>query len=84
MKQRTEVSFQDAIETVEALPPEDQRELIDLIPRRLAQRRRADIAYNAKETLRAVREGEAQYGDFEDLRQDLLENKSLENPRPDK
>lgn len=63
MKQRAEVSFQDAIETVEALPPEDQEELIDLIRRRLVESRRAEIARHAEE----VREGRAQYGDAEDL-----------------
>jgi len=64
--------FQQALETVEALPREDQAELISVIQRRLAERRRAEIAHNAAETLRAVREGEAHYGSPEDLRRDLL------------
>jgi hypothetical protein len=59
---------------VEALPREDQEELISGIHRRLVERRRAEIAHNAVETLRAVRGGEAYYGSPEDLRRDLLEN----------
>jgi len=72
MSQMTISSFQQAIDVVEAMPPEDQEALIELIRRRLIERRRADIAHNATETLRAVREGRAQYGSVEDLRRDLL------------
>ena len=45
---------------------------IDLIRRRLIERRRAEIARHAAETLRAVREGRARVGTVEDLRRDLL------------
>jgi len=64
--------FQRAIDVIEALPPEDQEMLIDLIRRRLIERRRAEIARHAVETLQAVREGRAQIGTFEDLCRDLL------------
>ena len=64
--------FQRAIDVIEALPPEDQEMLIDLIRRRLIERRRAEIARHAVETLQAVREGRAQIGTIEDLRRDLL------------
>jgi hypothetical protein len=74
MNARTMTPFQRALETVEALPREDQEELIDVIHRRLVERRRAEIAHNAEETLRAVREGQAHYRSPEDLRRDLLEN----------
>ncbi len=63
MKKRIRASFQEAIETVEALSPEDQEELIDLIRRRLLERRRAEIARQAEE----IKERRAQYGDVEDL-----------------
>ena len=59
MNARTMTPFQRALETVEALPREDQEELIDVIHRRLVERRRAEIAQNAEETLRAVRAGQA-------------------------
>lgn len=71
--ERIEVSLlQQALEVVESLPPDDQETLVDLIRHRLVERRRAEIARNAKETLQAVRDGRAQYGSIEDLRRDLL------------
>ena len=72
MSQMVSSPFQRAIDVVEALPPEDQETLIDLIRRRLIERRRAEIARHAAETLRAVREGRARVGTVEDLRRDLL------------
>lgn len=62
MSQAIPSRFQQAIDVVEALPPEDQETLIELIRRRLIERRKEDIARNAAETLQAVREGRAQYG----------------------
>ena len=68
-----EVSLlQQALDIVESLPPDEQETLIDLIRRRLVERRRAEIARNAEETLQAVRDGRAQYGSVEDLQRDLL------------
>lgn len=64
--------LQQALDVVESLPPDDQETLIDLIRHRLVEKRRAEIARNAKETLQAVRDGRAQYGSVEDLRRDLL------------
>ena len=78
MNARTMTPFQQALETVEALPREDQEELIDVIHRRLVERRRAEIAQNAEETLRAVREGQAHDGSPEDLRRNGLENDLLD------
>ncbi len=72
MDERISTPFQRAIDVIEALPPEDQETLIDLIHRRLIERRRAEIARHAVETLQAVREGRAQHGTCEDLRRDLL------------
>ena len=46
---------------------------MDLIQHRLVEKRRAEIARNAKETLQAVRDGRAQVGSVEDLRRDLLD-----------
>ena len=64
--------FQQALDAVEKLPPEDQEKLIDLVQHRLVEWRRAEIARNAVTTLKAVREGRAGYGSVEDLKQDLL------------
>ena len=72
MEQDRPSRLQQALDVVEALPPKDQETLIDLICRRLVERRRTEIARYAMETLQAVREEQAQYGTFEDLRRDLL------------
>ena len=72
MKQVLSTPFQEAIEAVEALPPDDQEALIELIRQRLIERRRAEIARHATETLQATREGRARYGTVDDLRHDLL------------
>lgn len=72
MSRKVSSPFQRAIDVIEALPPEDQETLIDLTRRRLIERRRAEIARHAAETLQAVREGRARVGTVEDLRRDLL------------
>ena len=72
MGQTRSSPFQRAIDVIEALPPEDQETLIDLMGRRLVERRRAEIAHHAAETLRAVREGRAQVGTVRELRCDLM------------
>jgi hypothetical protein len=64
--------LQQALDSVEKLPPEDQERLTELIRRRLIERRRAEIARKAATTLEAVRGGRACYGSVEDLRHDLL------------
>jgi hypothetical protein len=64
--------LQQALDLVEKLPPEDQETLLELVQRRLVQRRRAEIARNAAVTLEAVREGKASYGSTEDIQRDLL------------
>ncbi len=70
---QTQISpFQKAIELVEALPPEDQQTLIELVQRRLVEWRRSEIARNASRTLESVRAGRAQTGSLEDLKRDLL------------
>ena len=51
---------------------EDQHTLIELIQRRLAERRRSEIAHNATVTLQAVRGGRARQGSLDDLKHDLL------------
>jgi hypothetical protein len=72
MSQMVSSPFQRAIDVVEALPLEDQETVIELLQRRLVERRRAEIARNATATLEAVREGRARYGSVEDLKRDLL------------
>lgn len=66
------ISLQAAIECVEALSLEDQQILIELIHKRLIEKRRAEIARNAEETLKALETGKAKSGTVADLMDDLL------------
>ncbi|MFU8771030.1 MAG: hypothetical protein ACNA8H_01285 [Anaerolineales bacterium] len=72
MTQNTHTSqFQQAIEVVESLSADDQLLLIDVIKRRLIEKRRTEIAQAAADTVLAVREDRAKFGDVKDLRKDL-------------
>ncbi len=64
--------FQQALDTVEALSPDDQQALVELVQHRLAERRRHEIAHHASDTLEAVRAGKACKGSLDDLKRDLL------------
>jgi hypothetical protein len=64
-------SFQTALDYVEALPPDDQDLLIELIQKRRIEQRRNAIAQNAVETFSAVKAGTAKRGTLADLRVDL-------------
>ena len=66
------VSFQTVIEYVEELSEEEQNLLIDLIQKRRIEKRRMEIAKNARETLTALRTGTAKRGSLNDLKADLL------------
>ena len=66
--------FQKAIEAMEALPIEDRSEVMELLRLRMAEERRKQIAANAAETLQAVRDKKARFGNLQDLRKDLLSN----------
>jgi hypothetical protein len=65
-------ALQQAIDTVEALPLEEQELLLALLQRHIIERRRAEIASNAITTLQAVRNGTARSGSITDLKSDLL------------
>jgi len=67
-------SFQNAIDAVESLPFDDREEVIEILKMRIAEQRRDEIAANAREALRAVREKRAQRGTVEDLKKYLLED----------
>jgi len=71
MEKTVKSPIQRAIETVEALPLEDQITLIEIVQHRLVELRRAEISRNADETLKSVREGRARYGSVRDLKNDL-------------
>lgn len=67
------ISFQNLIESIETLSTEDQDFLFDLIRKRRIEKRRAEIAQNAKNIMKDLEEGKAKIGTINDLITDLLE-----------
>jgi hypothetical protein len=65
--------FQEAIETVEALPPDDQTLLIDIVRRRLIELRRAELAADVKEARSAYERGDVRRGTVTELMEELAE-----------
>lgn len=66
-------SFQQAIETVEQLPAEDQILLIEIIRRHLVDQRRNQLADEIAESRAAYQRGEVTRGTAEDLLKDMTE-----------
>jgi hypothetical protein len=66
-KSATRPTFQEAIEVVESLPPEDQAALMDIVSKRLVQYRRAALVERVREARAACAAGEVWSGNAEDL-----------------
>ena len=75
MKNDRTTTLQNALDYVEKLLPDEQETLIEIIKKRMVERRRNEIARNAKDTLNAVREKRAQYGTVAEIESDLLGDK---------
>jgi hypothetical protein len=65
------LSFQDLIDAVEAMPLDDQSMLVDLINKRIQEKRRADLVAEVREARDAYARGEVKQGTLEDLMKDL-------------
>ena len=63
--------FDAALDVIDRLPPDDQEAIIEIVRKRIIDRRRREIADNAQATLQAFQEGRASYGTVDDLRRDL-------------
>ena len=72
-KKKASSTFQEAIEFVEALPPEDQILLTEIIWQRLIQHRRAELAEEIAEARNAYRRGDVHHGTVMDLMKELAE-----------
>ncbi len=70
------ISFQEIIDSVEKLSIEDQDHLFNLIKKRRIEKRRLEIAANAKATLESLKQGRAKTGNVDDLIADLLDDKN--------
>lgn len=67
-------SFQELIESVEALPLYDQQMLLDIINMRIIERRRDVLVNDMEESLEAYKKGEVRIGTVDDLLRDLDED----------
>jgi hypothetical protein len=73
MQQPVMTPLQQALDVIEQLPASDQEAVIEIVRRRLVERRRNEIAQQAAETIQAFKEGRAHVGTVDDLRRDLLD-----------
>lgn len=73
------ISFQEIIDSVENLSFEDQDYLFDLIKKRRIEKRRLEMATNAKVTLESLKQGTAKKGSVDDLIADLLDDQDDES-----
>ncbi|MDY6804874.1 MAG: hypothetical protein SXA11_13845 [Cyanobacteriota bacterium] len=71
----TITSFQEIIDSIEQLSFDEQDYLFELIKKRRIEKRRSEIAADAKATLECFRQGKAKKGSIEDLIADLLDDK---------
>jgi len=72
-KKRVVPRFQEVIETVEALSPDDQVLLIEIIRQRLIQYRRAELAAEIAEARNAYQRGDVRRGTVADLMAEIAE-----------
>ena len=73
MSVTTTTPFQEALDYVDRLPLGDQEALVEIVRKRLVDKRRHEMAASARSTLQAFREARASYGTVEDLRRELEE-----------
>jgi deoxyribodipyrimidine photolyase len=64
--------IQQVLDEIEKLETDEQHAVIEIVRRRLIERRRTEIAENARQAVQAVREGKTHYGTVDDLQRDLL------------
>lgn len=67
-------SFQELIESVEALPLDDREILMDIINKRIIEQRREELVADLEESMQAYRKGEVRIGTVDDLLRDLDED----------
>ncbi|MEI6103325.1 MAG: hypothetical protein WCP70_05210 [Methanothrix sp.] len=65
--------FQDLIEAVESLPLEDRSLLVEIVNKRIIEKRRAELVSEVMESRDAFRQGNLKRGTVEDLMKDLLD-----------
>jgi len=73
MTTKPNVSFQQAIEMVESLPPDQQEDLVDIIQRRIIEKKRDSLAKNVREARAEYKKGKVKKGTVKDLLKDIAE-----------
>ena len=63
--------FQDAVATVEALAPDDQQLLIEIVRQRLLEQRRGELAKDVAEAREAYQRGDVCRGTVDELMEEL-------------
>ena len=71
MADNPSVSFDEALDLVESLPPDQRAQLIDIVQRRLIEARRQEIANSANEARNALSRVEVRRGSVDDLLEEL-------------
>jgi hypothetical protein len=65
------LTFQDLIEAVESIPLDDQFMPVNLINKRIQEKRRAELVAEVQEARDAFKRSKVKRGTFEDLMKDL-------------
>ena len=71
------LTFNEVLETIEALPPERQQVLVEIVRLRLGERRREEIRQNAALAREQFAAGKLPCGTVEDLLDDLRRGKGF-------
>jgi hypothetical protein len=71
MVSQKSITIQAALDVIEQMPIEDQMAVVEVLQHRLTAYRRSEIAQNALDARKSVREKRAQYGNVDDLKRDL-------------
>jgi hypothetical protein len=66
------ITYENVLEYLETLSEEEQQEVFDLVKKRRIERRRSEIADNARKTFKAMEKGTAKRGSLEEIKSYLL------------
>jgi hypothetical protein len=67
-------SFQELIESVEALPIEDREILMEIVNKRIIEQRREELVADMEASLEAYKRGDVRSGTVDNLLKDLEED----------
>jgi len=73
MPEQQIVTFQQALDTVEALPGYQQDDLVEVVRRRRLEQRRDSVASRVREAKEAYTRGDVSRGTVEDFMREIVE-----------